>query len=1122
LESPTCTPARPRACPPWRRSLLPFFAVGLLLAASRSVGAAEACKPVIAQVVSIQGSVEIQRAGEADWTRVERLDTRLCDGDRLRAGSRSRAALLVDPQTLIRVDENTSLALRATREEVRVEFQSGAVYTISRFPRRYRIITPFVNASVEGTEFLVAAGADRAEVAVYEGRVATEDLVGAPGASTLVQSGQVARFVRGAPATVNVMLNPTDAVQWALYYPALDAQATGAAVAELPDCERLAAGERAACFGTRAAKLLRLGRVEAAERDLRSAPESADAAALEAIIRLVQNDKARSLELARQAVERNERSARAWLALSYAQQAHFRLEEALASASRAAELEPGNSVAEARRAELLLSVGRLAEAESAASAAVSANPADARASAVLGFARLARFDTARAREQFLQAVASDPADPLPRLGLGLAAIKDGRLAEGRSDIEIAVALDPRSALLRSYLGKAYSDERRDELAETQLAQAKQLDPRDPTAWFYNAIRLQALNRPGEALEELHDSVERNEGRAVYRSRLLLDEDQAARSASRARIFFDLGFNDLAVREAKSALLADPGAFAAHRFLAEAYLPAPGFEVARVSEVLQSQLLQPVNAAALPPQLQQIRSPLLLGSGPITPSFQEFNPLFARDRHSLSFSGVAGSADTLADEIIYGYYGGGRSFQIAQSIYDSNGFRTNADLRQDFQRVFYQEELTPQASLQAEIAHSEQKGGDVRFQFEPGNFSPTQRGQLYTTAYRLGERYSWTPASTLIASLIMQRQDSRSTDSIVDPFFQVDFDSSTTDKSYNGELQYLARSGWGDFVGGAGAFQRRQTGTDTTTLTIVGFPPPMELSTPFDTTLRSQNAYVYGNLGRPGSARLVLGAAVEHVDNLNPMAPREDTQFSPKLGAVLPVGDGTTLRAAAIRGIKRMPSASPSIEPTQVAGFNQVFDDVTQTRFWRYGVAADQSWSRGLFGGIELTRRNLSVPVVPGFPDEDRREWLHRAHLSWVLSPRFAAGAELQVERIDRNLTVPTGPIFVTSEIDTRSAPLTLSFHDPSGFFARARLTFVSQDVESRNDFGDRDNQSDSFKVFDLSLGWRLPRRLGIVSFDVKNLFDESFRYRDTTFEGFPRVPLYAPERAYYLRLQLSL
>src|SRR6185436_12116764 len=103
-----------------------------------------------------------------------------------------------------------------------------------------------------------------------------------------------------------------------------------------------------------------------------------------------------------------------------------------------------------------------------------------------------------------------PSDALAHLGLGLAAIKDGKLAEGRSELEIAVALDPQNALLRSYLGKAYSDELRDALAGVQLERAKQLDPRDPTAWFYNAIRLQVLNRPGEALEELQESIQRND------------------------------------------------------------------------------------------------------------------------------------------------------------------------------------------------------------------------------------------------------------------------------------------------------------------------------------------------------------------------------------------------------------------------------------------------------------------------------------------------------------------------------------------------------------------------------------------------------------------------------------
>ena len=90
-------------------------------------------------------------------------------------GARSRAALLVSGQALLRVDQNTSLGLQASPDEIRVEFDSGRVYSISRFPRRFRIFTPFVNAGVEGTEFLVTQGRDQAEIAVYEGRVAAED-----------------------------------------------------------------------------------------------------------------------------------------------------------------------------------------------------------------------------------------------------------------------------------------------------------------------------------------------------------------------------------------------------------------------------------------------------------------------------------------------------------------------------------------------------------------------------------------------------------------------------------------------------------------------------------------------------------------------------------------------------------------------------------------------------------------------------------------------------------------------------------------------------------------------------------------------------------------------------------
>ena len=139
-----------------------------------------------------------------------------------------------------------------------------------------------------------------------------------------------------------------------------------------------------------------------------------------------------------------------------------------------------------------------------------------------------------------------------------------------------MALDPENALLRSYLGKAYFDERttnpltyfqelvtnfpnqENTLAAQQFAISKQLDPNDPTPWLYNAIRLQSENRPVEALRNLEKSIELNDNRAVFRSRELLDQDRAARGTSLARIYNDLGFEQLGINEATKSLSLDPG------------------------------------------------------------------------------------------------------------------------------------------------------------------------------------------------------------------------------------------------------------------------------------------------------------------------------------------------------------------------------------------------------------------------------------------------------------------------------------------------------------------------------------------------------------------------------------
>ncbi len=370
-----------------------------------------------------------------------------------------------------------------------------------------------------------------------------------------------------------------------------------------------------------------------------------------------------------------------------------------------------------------------------------------------GYAYLTQIKIPQALSAFDEAIALDQAAPLPRLGLGLAQIRKGELAAGREAIEIAVALDPASSLIRSYMGKAYYEEKRDRLAGTQYEMAKTLDPKDPTPWFYDAIRKQTENRPVEALHDMQTSIALNDNRAVYRSRLQLDEDLATRSASQARIYSDLGFEQLALVKGWQSVNTDPANYSAHRLLADSYSVLPRHEIARVSELLQSQLLQPINLTPVPPQLAEENLFILEGAGPADPAYLEFNPLFTRNRLALQADGLAGSNSTWGDDVVQNGVYNNWSWSAGQFHYQSDGFRDNNDQDQDIYDLFVQGALSYQTSVQAEYRDRRIKNGDLVQRFEPDDFLPTQREKTTAETMRLGLHHEFTPRSEIIASFI---------------------------------------------------------------------------------------------------------------------------------------------------------------------------------------------------------------------------------------------------------------------------------------------------------------------------------------------------------------------------------
>ena len=1053
--------------------------------------------------------MEVKRSSAQEWQSVRLRDT-FCVDDSIRVGNLSRAAIRIPGnEAVIRLDEYTTLTFKTPKGDrpFWLQLLHGVLHFLSPGPSQLDIDTPFVSAQIEGTELVMRVGHARTSIWVFEGTVWATN----PAGSVRLERGE------GAAAGVNVaperrlVAKPRDAVQWALYYPplidyptfgggpgvrsrpvevALALYRQGNVAGAVAELDRVVTDRRDARFyDLRAALLLTVGRVGGARRDidlaLRMKPGDAVAISLLSVIALVKNDKEMALRLARQAVELDPQGPVAHIALSYAYQADFHLAKALARVRAAIRLAPQNALARARLAELRLSRGDGRRALAAARKAVALDPRIARTQTVLGFARLGQTQVKAAKGTFERAIELDPVDPLPRLGLGLAKIRLGDLAGGIEDIQIATSLDPNQSLIRSYLGKAYYEEGRDAKAGTTLQEAKALDPKDPTPWFYDAIFKQTTNRPVEALHELQRSIALNDNRAVYRSRLLLDEDLATRSTSLGRIYTDLGFEQAGLVEATKSLGLDPAEDSAHRLLSDTYVDLPRHDLARGSELLQARLLQPINSNPVRPSRAASAFNIAAGAGPSNTGFNEFSPLFERNRWRLLTSMFGGNNSTWGDEVVLSGLYDRWGASLGQFHADTGGFRANSDAESDLYNAFFQVAVTPALNVQAEYQRHESEAGDLRLTFTSPPSFRTRQGFRQDSG-RIGTHLKLSPRSDIIFSALYAGTEERQT------FSEDRFEGTFLEEGagFEVESQYLFRGERFNLTAGFGIYE---TEVDRS-LTVTGAGPPFSNTDGFDR--KRHSAYLYGNLNWPKALVWTIGVSYDALDE-------GDTDVvgavNPKLGLQWDLTQSIRLRAAFVETGKQALLSNQSIEPSEVAGFNQFFDDLPGTEARRYGAGLDVRLGEALYAGIEGSRRDLEVPFFfIGGEFFDRAEWkeeIYRGYLYWTPSPRWAASAEYRLDTFEAK----EEPFPGLTDLDTISVPLTIRYFHPAGFFARLGATYVRQEIAGLSEVpGDG---RDDFVVVDAALGYRLPKRLGIMSLGVRNLLDEEFRFQDDSFRS---------------------
>jgi tetratricopeptide (TPR) repeat protein len=1149
------------------------------------------------RIVELQGTAEVAAATATIWMPA-RANQILRPFDRLRTGANSRMALLWSDRSVVSFGALTELEVSppdSAGAQCGLHLLRGIVSFFHRDqPGRIRVITRGAVAGVEGTEFVVAADeTERTTLSVIDGEVRFGNEL----ATLLLTNGQQAVVEPGQAPVRTAGFIANNVLQWCFYYPAvidpadlpftpeeqqilgesLQAYCSGdllVALAKYPAGRQPgSAAERAYYAGL----LLSVGQVELAETVLASL-SGADASSRPQRI-------AAALRRLIAAVKRQPNPAEARLQLateflvnSYYEQSRaipgISLPAALDSARRAVTNSPDFGFAWERVAELEFSFGRTCRAFDALDKSLTLAPRNAQALALKGFLLAAQNHIGDAIGWFNQALAVDSALGNAWLGRGLCRIRRGDTAGGREDLLVAAALEPQRAGLRSYLGKAYADAGDYPRATRELQLAKKLDPNDPTAWLYFALLNQENNRINDAIRDLEKSQELNDNRSVYRSQLLLDQDQAVRSANLAAMYKDAGMDDVAVREASRAVNDDYANYSAHHFVADSYheLVDPNgiglrYETPAKSEYLVANLLAPVSAGMFSPTISQ----------------QEYSPLFERDR-----LGVVSSTEYLSrgawtqSGAQFGVFGN-FSYDVEAFYRTDPGQRGNNDIEERQLSLTAKQQITPQDSVYFKIQQYEAESGDLSLYYSQNMASSTYRlNEEQNPIINLGYHHEWSPGIHTLFFVARLYDKTSVTNFTQSSLFEgyddipsliaaenITMSEHFTGKLeiYSGELQQIWEGSSHTTIVGTriqyGHFHTTVLQDNPSYYVASYFPEPPAPSLQQDITSLFKRISFYGyhqwQIFEP--LQLIGGLAYDRItypENFRsaPISGNETTadQVSPKAGLIWTPLDDTVFRFAYTRSLAGASlDQSYQIEPSQVAGFVQSFRSIIPesiaganagAEFETYNFSLEQKFSTGTYLGISGEILNSTVHRIVGafqyypystlpelqFPvPSELREHLDYQEKSLLftanqlLGREWSLGARYRLTQAvlhDDFPDVPVSPSYIDNPIIPRQRTegvlhqLSLSaiYNHPCGLFARGEALWEAQSNEGYNPA----EPGDEFWQFNALVGYRFLHRKGEVTLGLLNLTDQNYNLSPLNlYNELPR------SRTLTLRLQLS-
>lgn len=1142
--------------PPRVLGVLLAAAVPVFCAATRAQspepGRTEAAAPGdTSQLLESSGTVEWRPGAASAWSAAP-PGLALRPGCQIRTGPASRATLRFSDRSVLRLNERTTLEIQPPRalEKRRFRLWDGVLYFLNRErPADIEFETPIATGAIRGTEFALDAssGDGPTRLALIDGRVHLDTETH----HVEVDAGEQVELQPGRVPVRSPLLDASAVIQWALYYPAIlwpedlpwqagerEGLAEALAAYRSGDLvkarETAAAGPEGAVASAwfRAGLDLSVGRVDTAESRMQQHPATGEPRdALETLIRAVRGT---SPESGMTSPTATSATASARLARSYALQAAHRLDEALSEAKAAAMAAPESGFAHARIAELLLAFDRRREALAALDRALALSPRLAQAHVLRGFTHLDAGDPEEALAAFREALTTDPALGSAWLGRGLAEMRLRRRDAARQSLQTAAALDPRRSLHRAYLGKAYADAGDRALAEKELALARALDPDDPTPWFYSALVAWMGHRPNLAVRQLERSVDLNDQRQLFRSRLGLDQDLAVRQASLASVYRDAGLPEVALRVASRAVSEDPTAFSGHLFLAQSYLAQEDparvdlrYESVRLSELLVANLLAPPGGA----NLSQLASQ------------QERLQYFDQRPVGLTtWTDLRSSGDWLQEATAFGHLDG-LSYALDGSFRRLDGPVTSDEAQRADLSLQLKQRLSMRDEAYFQIALSEGTAEDVARRTDPSSVTPGfEVRESQAPLVLAGWHRAWTPAhhSLLLAGRTTDRLEltdpspdvlflrkvggtiaSISTPPLFVRAFESDFDL------YLAEFQHLWTGEDHTLLGGVRGQSGSVESTSQLTRPLTG-PVTQER---IDEGVGRVAAYIYDRWRLTRSLHVVAGIAYDRLSHpvnadSSPLTKGTDTRelLAPKAALLWSPGKSTLVRAAYSRSLGgQYFDQSLRLEPSQLVGFPQVFRSLVPesvagllpgATFDAFNAGIDHRFGSSFHTGVEggylrssgdrqlgVLQNSLPLPVpdTPGAVRQvlDFEEFSLAAYavLTWGEGGSVGLRHRVTDSHLESNFPgiAPGTPGLADLEEDRAArlheTSLTAGYIHASGFLAQWETQWLHQEFR-----GDAPPASDLDVVqHHVWVGYRWPQRRAEVRVGVLNLTDADYR-----------------------------